>query len=240
MEMNFLTKAIKALNKINRNKFYRNYAKVLNNTKLSDWGGIKPSVKDLEPYDIYMLGKIEEIEEKQVQPDWDQNDENAPDFIKNRICSEKVVTIASDQYNENAQLNKYTNDALAITPNTTYTITINGVSKTMNSQQEPSGTIVIYFPFDQLSGAFLYNPNGILGAPNNEKFQWNSGANPALYANAKIVISGPLITKTIDERFIPDTIVRTSQLGGAMFKVDSGVLKASVDGGSTWKTVTLS
>ena len=27
----------------------------------------------------------------QVQSDWDQNDENTPDYIKNRICYEGVV-----------------------------------------------------------------------------------------------------------------------------------------------------
>jgi hypothetical protein len=37
--MNILQKAIQALNKINKNKIYRDYAKILNNTKLSDWGG---------------------------------------------------------------------------------------------------------------------------------------------------------------------------------------------------------
>lgn len=44
----------------------------------------------------------------------------------------------------------------------------------------------------------------------------------------------------LDEKYIPDTIVRTSQLGGAIFKIESDALKVSIDGGSTWKTVTLS
>jgi hypothetical protein len=46
-------------------------------------------------------------------------------------------------------------------------------------------------------------------------------------------------TQTIDEHYIPDTIARTAQLGGVRFKIDGTDLQASLDGGSTWKTVTL-
>lgn len=56
--MNILTKAIKELNKINRNKVYRDYAKILNNTKLSQFNGIIPSIKDLQPFDIFLLERL--------------------------------------------------------------------------------------------------------------------------------------------------------------------------------------
>lgn len=111
--MNILTKAIKALNKINKDKLYRDYAKIMNNTKLSDWGGIKPSLNDLQPFDIFTLGKIEEIEEnmpqpvEQVQIDWNQNDTTKLDYIKNRPFYETTTPLFPDtqfKFNENGSL----------------------------------------------------------------------------------------------------------------------------------------
>ena len=43
-----------------------------------------------------------------MQADWNQNDENAPDFIKNRICSEEINRIFEDtefKFNESGALN---------------------------------------------------------------------------------------------------------------------------------------
>lgn len=51
--------------------------------------------------------------------------------------------------------------------------------------------------------------------------------------------SGSIAAKKIDDKFISANIARASQLGGVQFKIDGTDLKASLDGGSTWKTARL-
>lgn len=44
----------------------------------------------------------------------------------------------------------------------------------------------------------------------------------------------------IDDKYISSNIARASQLGGAQFKVENTTLKVSLDGGTTWLTVSAS
>ena len=38
------------------------------------------------------------VEESQIQADWDQNDETAKDYIKNRICYDNSVSISTTRF----------------------------------------------------------------------------------------------------------------------------------------------
>lgn len=57
--MKILKSAIKELSKVNKYKIYKYYSKILSNNHLNyAGGGIKPSLKDLQPFDIFLLERL--------------------------------------------------------------------------------------------------------------------------------------------------------------------------------------
>lgn len=149
-----------------------------------------------------------------VQADWNQNDENAPDFIKNRICYEAETEVI---YLENANINSYGNIDYYFNPpqdmlSGTYTVSIGEETVTLTMTGDSSSTQGT-FSLSQGSGNVIWNTNGIPTAPNGEKAVISGGGNPALYANAAVKIyntSTELVT--INDKFIPDTVARTSDI----------------------------
>ena len=109
---------------------------------------------------------------------------------------------------------------------------INNVSKYTTTAVQDSGSVSILFNGVTISyiegGAHTGKMTGVTGQA----------------ANWGLFVITPYIEEieTIDDKFIPDTVVRTSQLGGVQFKIagSPASLQASIDGGSTWQTVTLS
>jgi hypothetical protein len=121
----------------------------------------------------------------------------------------------------------------------TYTLTIGEETVTLTMSGDSTSTSGS-FSLSQGSGNVMWNVNGIYTTPNGEKAVISGGGNPALYANAAVKIyttSTELVT--IDDKFIPSTIVRTEQLGGVRFRIIGTDLQVSLDDASTWKTVTL-
>lgn len=180
---------------------------------------------------------------KQQQADWNQNDENAPDFIKNRICydaGDKILLTG------NVIINSATSYSFTATSDVLPEPTLGSkLYLKFSSASEVFETEWYYdYSFGFLFDITSLSKAGALGGSYNiqeHKIHATGGG-----GGASIPFSeGDTFTlfekniKQISEDFIPETIVRTSQLGGAIFNVDSGVLKASLDGGSTWQTVTL-
>ena len=57
--MKILQRAIKELSKVNKYKIYKDYSKILSNNHLNyAGGGIKPSLNDLQPFDIFLLERL--------------------------------------------------------------------------------------------------------------------------------------------------------------------------------------
>lgn len=237
--MKILQRAIKELSKVNRYKLYKDYARILNYNHLNyAGGGIKPSLKDLEPFDIFLLESLDNIK----QADWNQNDENASDFIKNRICSEETIVVAKGTFNENSSIDIYSNDFIIPIVGNTYKITVKATGDYVCHTVQPAGSdgnlyIGYNIPDGNAygGGTLTYNPNGVSGAPNGEKFRLMMSGNPAkLIPGTDLEITLETVNK-IPEKFIQ----ASTDLGGVQFKIDGTDLQASLDGGSTWKTVTL-
>lgn len=109
---------------------------------------------------------------------------------------------------------------------------INNVSKYTATAFQDGGSVSILFNGVTISyiegGAHTGKMTGVTGQA----------------ANGGLFVITPYVeeVETIDDKFISDTIARSSQLGGVQFKIagSPATLQASIDGGSTWKTVTLS
>lgn len=177
---------------------------------------------------------------KQQQADWNQNDENAPDFIKNRICydaGDKILLTGN----------------VIINSATSYSFTA-----TSDVLPEPTLGNKIYLKFSNIDTIYettwipgsqyvgfmfsLTTLGGLCGGSyvdNHIQFDGGGGGATIPFSEGDQYTLYEINTQTIDEHYIPDTIVRTSQLDGVQFKVDGTDLKASLDGGSTWKTVSL-
>lgn len=178
----------------------------------------------------------------QVQSDWNQNDENAPDYIKNRICYD-----AGDKF--------LLTGNVIINSATSYSF--EGISDVL---PEPTVGSKLYLKFSSLAEVFetvwthnsdygftftLSSVGGMCGGnwnhdyPNKIHFNGGGGGVSIPFSEGDTFTLFEKNIQPISEDFIPDTIARTTQLGGVQFKIDGTDLKASLDGGSTWKTVTL-
>ena len=164
----------------------------------------------------------------QVQADWNQNDENAPDYIKNRICYEdSEIRIDADVTSDSSTT--YFDFVYPIQAGQSYLVTFNDVEEEIIAVQQGN---YIVLPHSQ-------NSDGFIGYQNPQSGTWDGHngclgiADSSLYNNRLIVKSTSHVHK-IDSKFIP----APADLGGAVFKIENG-LKVSLDGGSNWNTVTL-
>ena len=189
-----------------------------------------------------------------VQPDWNQNDEGAPDFIKNRVCSESYGNIFGQTFtiNENGNIGEsaeiYLNPITPILSNSEYKLLINGeVQKISTPSGAPDGRSgYISFSFESGGCSIFWDMFGLADAPNHEIIKITFNCDPTLYTGKTVEFNGQII-KTLDDKYIgfgQYGIVRMldidERLGGTVrFKKVGTDLKASLDGGSTWKTVTL-
>jgi len=180
----------------------------------------------------------------QVQADWNQNDSESPDYIKNRICSVAgeepkyyVDTIVTENSN-----NRF-NWSERIKEGETYTVTFNGNTYVSTAV---SGNSIASYPYPGTLCLPISNSRWLIVCDTISKYlyPYNGtvlGILPPFPYDIQ-AYTGGYTYDTIDENFIPDTIARTSQLGGVQFKIEGSpaTLKASLDDGSTWQTVTLS
>lgn len=159
----------------------------------------------------------ENIGHIKVQPDWNQNNSNAEDYIKNRICYESVIDMVgqtlqmgdtgTQAFYFNIQANPifgetYTFGVGSDTFNTTYNGGENGGSMgvTLIIDGYTSGTMML-----------TWDENGISGAPNGETAVLNVNGNRLDLRNKYLTITQYSVVK-INDKFIPDTVTRNSQL----------------------------
>ena len=173
-----------------------------------------------------------------VQGDWNINDENSKSYIQNR-----THYIEAPDYRTLI----FTGEPL----------TSRTQEVTININPENGERYLLSF-IDQgnvirTATAQAVTQSGSVKALFGTECVWNNGS---LKFNIKSSVFDTLTTATytitqwdenpvykqLDEEYIPDTIARSSQLGGVQFKIDGSpaTLQVSLDGGSTWQTVTLS
>ena len=215
---------------------------------------------------------------KQQQADWNQNDENAPDFIKNRICygtedrSYKYGDTDAVYQTEGNTSGYFYYDIPTIDEDFVKSL----IGRTFNlkygyddpdyGHSEVTFTIhtdeentygYMHMLSDGLYEVYGPDDNACILIVTTDEAEWfDEPIDKGLYVNAYSSIdddgtiydgdvfdyelsSGSIVAKKIEDKFIPATIARTAQLGGVQFKVYGTDLQASLDGGSTWKTVTL-
>jgi hypothetical protein len=153
-----------------------------------------------------------------VQSDWNQNDETAKDYIKNRICytkdaTETIVLNSTLPFTDNSSSGltvfsyQYTSSNMKFNEGTTYTVNFDTTSYTC-----------IAFTDDRLSNAVILGNLGIVGmsSATNEPFAIitnNKGDNGLQIVtnltgtshNVKIAESHTEIVK-LDKKYIPDDI----------------------------------
>lgn len=126
---------------------------VNNNYTLDVSAIVKKEVNSIVKIDEKYLPDTVVLESELVQPDWNQNDETQPDYIKNRICHEEKKYTSLYKETEHFQKTVYNNKEYYIlytfvwdilremTPGTTYEICFNniirnGIAKNVNNWDE--------------------------------------------------------------------------------------------------------
>lgn len=195
-----------------------------------------------DPYDPHIISVIELIDkhvikidpkylpeiQEQIQPDWNQNDENQSDFVKNRpfytaepilttILEETSVTITRD--------NGYTklSTGIYLELDQTYTVTFNGTSY----------DCVAY----EMWGANVIGNSAIVGGStgNNEPFIIVGGGNDLVYATTAgthAISITAMISEVIklDAKYLPDEATEQAGLKveGQSFVIGETTVTASI------------
>lgn len=204
----------------------------------ADWNQTNTSAVD------YIKNKPT-IPSAQVQTDWNQNNSEAVDYIKNRICYKSLELLTDDVLTMQSDGTISGSDSGGFVYFNT-----NGLFKIGNiCVFKINGEVLSSFAISGASdndcgggggGIFGgigcgYNVDGVTGAPNGENTQINAHLSPSAFTEGDILTVEMEIYHGINEKFVP-------QLGGVQFKIEGypAALKASLDGGTTCKTVTLS
>lgn len=172
---------------------------------------------------------------KAVQADWNQNDETAADYVKNRTHYEgenrvtiwSDVTVTTDSTLSYAGANHYRGQVssdyyFAVNDYPEYTIVVNGVEyKNMTPHDEALGAV------SNNAGTIDFATCPVMISKGNMGSMRVYSANPSETFTISIyAVSSTL--KQLDEKFIPDTIARVSDVE-AMETEIQGKLDAKAD-----------
>lgn len=176
----------------------------------------------------------EYVDEKAVQADWNQNDETAPDYVKNRTHYDNSsveyllenMPVSGMQQGAMGSGTCYYPEGVTIDweVGKTYYLNFNGQvysgtgyeSEILFSKiphpTDPSRTISPEFNSDRVTGVGFYDVN----------YDWaNSDLTMTLY-------SGTVDIKQLDEKFIPDTIARVADVESLNTRMSTAEEKISV------------
>jgi hypothetical protein len=162
----------------------------------------------LQPFDIYTLGKIEEIEEnmpqpvEQVQSDWDQNDENAPDHIKNRPFYTEINGTKLQEVQKTSSTTYFIWDN-TISENTEYIVFVNDISYNVTAQSFFSGGATLAIP--NVLQLYFDPQHAIIQSPNNGML---SGSGISENDVVK-VYQGNINIQKLSSAYLDDDIART-------------------------------
>lgn len=183
------------------------------------------------------------IPSAQIQADWNQNDSTSVDYVKNRICYESIIKIGetSSEVTSDNDVGKFAWSSVSIAslPNIGDKVIAEDSEGNIVGQSDVSS---------QFGGSIIIN--GVTGGwsislQSGDTYVWTGsaiGQNLSVGDEYTVYIKSSVVTKQIEDKFIPDTIVRSSQLGGVQFKIEGSpaALMVSIDGGTTWQTVSVS
>lgn len=140
-----------------------------------------------------------------VQPDWNQNDETQPDYVKNRPFYEETETtpiLESQQIDFSQSFGIPT----SIVKGNTYLITWDGTDYTITATEKEIIAGEIYVPYlEQADGLFEIEGMTMYAADNG------------IHTVAISLVDST--AKTIDEKFIPNTIARDNTVVKRIFNI---------------------
>lgn len=140
-----------------------------------------------------------------VQPDWNQNDNTKPDYVKNRPFYEETETtpiLESQQIDFSQRFRIPT----SIVKGNTYLITWDGTDYTITATEKEMIAGEIYVPYlEQADGLFSIESMSMCAADNG------------IHTVAISLVDST--TKTIDEKFIPNTIARDNKVVKHIFNI---------------------
>lgn len=140
-----------------------------------------------------------------VQPDWNQNDDTQPDYVKNRPFYEETETtpiLESQQIDFSQSFRIPT----SIVKGNTYLITWDGTDYTITATEKEIIAGEIYAPYlEQADGLFRIEGMTMRAADNG------------IHTVAISLVDST--TKTIDEKFIPNTIARDNTVVKHIFNI---------------------
>ena len=140
-----------------------------------------------------------------AQPDWNQSDETAPDYVKNRPFYEETETtpiLESQQIDFSQSFRIPT----SIVKGNTYLITWDGTDYTITATEKEIIAGEIYIPYlEQADGLFRIEGVTMRAADNG------------IHTVAISLVDST--TKTIDEKFIPNTIARDNKVVKHIFNI---------------------
>lgn len=181
-----------------------------------------------------------------VQADWNQNDENAPDYIKNRICYTTEENLIDETLHISSTTGRFIeadssgvyffNPSIPFVSGKTYKVQVGSTIYSFTVHGAPDNSAGSGGTSLEAGGFSVgWNINGMSGAPHGETAMVNLIGDPQTQAQVLGGNSFEILEEnvsSINNKYIP-------QLGGVQFKISGSSLQASLDGGSTWQTVTL-
>ena len=140
-----------------------------------------------------------------VQPDWNQNDSTKPDYVKNRPFYEETETIPILE-SQQIDFSQSFRIPTSIVKGNTYLITWDGTDYTITATDKEVIAGEIYIPYlEQADGLFEIEDMTMRAADNG------------IHTVAISLVDST--TKTIDEKFIPNTIARDNKVVKHIFNI---------------------
>ena len=181
---------------------------------MNDITKIKVDGKPESIYQLYPRNEEFAKRSKGAQPDWNQNDETAPDYVKNRTHYSKIVrgTIVEEQsinINYPATDERYAilNIKLNIVEGNTYTVILNDVSYECVAWKKPNSTTLVL-------GNGSFNGNEGLGEDvpfacliDEDEFHDLYAELYAADGDYTISVEGDIEeVRTLDEKYLPKSV----------------------------------
>ena len=158
-------------------------------------------------------GNIKIDVDENLQVDWNQNDETAPDYLKNRTHweEEKMVFLIPETkvtVSTNGGYVELSKNCPILTKGKTYIVTLNGVTYECIARTYNNYVII---------GNGTIDGDGV--NVNNEPFMIDSYASGTIYLNVKMagrytiaIQANKTIIHTIDPKYLPDSVKQTYTL----------------------------